>query len=71
MITMPFGRYKDREITAVPRGYLRWLRDNVPLEPPLAYFVNCVLNKQSIDLNAVDLRTDEEKVAEIVKPWQG
>jgi len=71
MITMPFGRYKNRGITTVPRGYLRWLRDNVPLEPQMAYLVNCVIDKQPIDLESADLRTDEEKVAEIVKPWEG
>ena len=28
MMTIGFGRYRDRDITTVPRGYLRWLRDN-------------------------------------------
>ena len=23
---MPFGKHKDRELTELPRGYLRWLR---------------------------------------------
>ena len=71
MITMPFGRYKDRDITKVPRGYLRWLRDNADLTPQLAYFMKCVINKEPIDLGAVDMRTDEEKLADIIKPWSG
>ena len=23
---MPFGKHKDKELTEIPRGYLRWLR---------------------------------------------
>jgi len=23
---MPFGKHKDKELTELPRGYLRWLR---------------------------------------------
>ena len=23
---MPFGKHKDRELTEIPKGYLRWLR---------------------------------------------
>jgi hypothetical protein len=66
MMTMPFGRYQGRPITAVPRRYLRWLRDNVPLQPQLAYVVNCFIYNLPLDP-----RTDEEKVEEIVQPWAG
>ncbi len=71
MMTMPFGRYKDREIATIPRGYLRWVRDNVQLQPQLAYLVNCVIDKQPINLEAIDLRTDEEKLEEIIKSCEG
>jgi len=71
MITLPFGRYKGRDITKVPRGYLRWMRDNVELTPLLAQAVKCVINKEPIDLDSVDMRTDEEKLADIIKPWNG
>ena len=23
---MPFGKHKDKELTEIPKGYLRWLR---------------------------------------------
>ena len=23
---MPFGKHKDKEVSEIPRGYLRWLR---------------------------------------------
>ena len=71
MITMPFGRYKGRDIQTVPRGYLRWMRDNVEIGPQLAHAVACAINKQPMDLESVDFRNAEEKVEEIVKPWRG
>ena len=70
MITMPFGRYKGRDIQTVPRGYLRWMRENMELGPQFAHAVKCAINKEPVDLGAVDLRTTEEKVEEIVKPWR-
>lgn len=70
MITMPFGRYQGRDITTVPRGYLRWVRDNVQLSPQLAHIVNCVIKNRPVNLASVDLRSDEEKLTEIVKPWK-
>ena len=32
---MPFGKYKDHEISAVPDDYLLWLIANIPLRDPL------------------------------------
>ncbi len=69
--TLGFGRYRDRDIQSVPRGYLRWVRDNVKLGPLLAYAVDCVINKQPVDPESVDLRTDEEKAEAIIRPWAG
>jgi hypothetical protein len=45
------------------------MRDHASLEPQQAYCVNCVINKQPIDLTSLDLRSDDVKVAEIVNWW--
>jgi hypothetical protein len=70
MIAMPFGRYQGWDITTVPRGYLRWVRDNVRLSPQLAHIVNCVIKNRTVNVTSDDLRSDEEKLTEIVKPWE-
>ena len=40
---MPFGKYEGREITDVPKGYLRWLENNVPIQGNLGEEVYAVL----------------------------
>ena len=40
---MLFGRHKGREIAEIPRGYLRWLAGNVPIQGELANEVCSVL----------------------------
>jgi hypothetical protein len=32
---MPFGKYKDQELSAIPGEYLLWLIANIPLREPL------------------------------------
>ncbi len=34
-MSMPFGKYKGQEISAIPDEYLLWLVSNIPLREPL------------------------------------
>jgi hypothetical protein len=45
--------------------------DNVRLDRVLGYAVHCAINEQPIDLTSVDLRSDEEIMQEMIKPWEG
>ena len=37
---MPFGKHKDKELTEIPKGYLRWLRQQDWLSGWLAQAVD-------------------------------
>lgn len=61
---MPFGRHKGKPIADVPRGYLRWLKNNVNLFGPLQAHVDAVLLGTHL---AND--DDDAAVHRVVKPW--
>jgi Putative quorum-sensing-regulated virulence factor len=63
---MPFGKYKGQPIATVPRGYLRWLKENVDLHGWLARAVDCALRGLPIPEPEEDMDT---RVHRIVKPW--
>jgi len=63
---MPFGKYKDMELTEIPKGYLRWLRSQDWVG---AWLVNAM--GQVLDGKQTPEPSREELVAQIVKPWEG
>ncbi len=40
---MPFGKHRGKEITEIPRGYLKWLENNVTIQGELAEEVYAVV----------------------------
>jgi len=42
-VKMPFGKFKDKELTEIPEAYLRWLRQQEWLGPWLANAIDDVL----------------------------
>lgn len=51
---MPFGKHKGKEVSEVPKGYLRWLRKNADLFGSLASEVDAVLGEEPpVDLNTL------------------
>jgi hypothetical protein len=63
---MPFGKHKDKELTEIPRGYLRWLRSQDWVAGWLANGMDQVLNGEPEPQPSSD-----ELVHDIVKPWDG
>ncbi len=61
---MPWGRYRDKPITEVPRGYLRHIRDNFNLNGFLREVVVAVLDGKALP------EPDEVKVDRIVGSYQ-
>ena len=47
---MPFGKYKDLEISAVPDDYLLWLIANIPLRDPLRRAVAEAVTERNVPL---------------------
>jgi len=45
-IVMPFGKYKGRLISDIPKDYLEWFADNVKAKPFLAEAVAKALGRQ-------------------------
>lgn len=60
---MPFGKYQDRELTDVPRPYLRWLRRQQWLGLWLAKEIDDVLNSKIV-------APSNESFEELLKAWQ-
>jgi hypothetical protein len=63
---MPFGKHKGKELTEIPKGYLRWLRNQDWVGAWLVDGVDEVLEGQQ--------RSEpsrEELIEQIVKPWEG
>jgi hypothetical protein len=58
--TMPFGKYQGALVANVPRHYLRWLRDNIPLREPLRAHVARALGDPDADV-----------IDKPVTPWDG
>ena len=48
---MPFGKYKDHEISAVPDDYLLWLIANIPLRDPLRSAVAEAVTERDVPLS--------------------
>jgi hypothetical protein len=52
---MPFGKYRDTDITQIKKGYLKWVLKNLTLDPSLRQDIEDVLDgkplivKPSID----------------------
>ena len=43
---MPFGKYKDRNISTIPRKYLRWFVENIKDKPYLVKEFKKILEGQ-------------------------
>ena len=52
--TMPFGKHEGKPLTQVPRGYLRWLRDNANLSGWLKDAVEAVLLGRTVPVYSPD-----------------
>jgi hypothetical protein len=59
---MPFGKYKHTEVCAIPKGYLRWLRDTMELRGPLRDAVAVALGEMK---TATPERTDQDELDRI------
>jgi len=64
---MPFGKHKDKELTEIPKGYLRWLRTQDWVGGWLANAVDQVLDGKPQEPEP----SRDELVHQIVKPWEG
>jgi uncharacterized protein (DUF3820 family) len=63
---MPFGKHQGKDLTEIPKGYLRWLRRQDWVGGWLVHAVDQVLDgKQEPQPSRDDL------VHQIVKPWDG
>jgi len=68
---MPFGKHKDKDLTEIPKGYLRWLRSQDWVAGWLAQSVDEVLNgNPAVDGQEAPERSTEELICDIVKPWE-
>jgi hypothetical protein len=68
---MPFGKHKGKELTEIPRGYLRWLQGNIELSGWLAHGVSQALVGKAVMDQPIREKSQDELVHEIVKPWDG
>lgn len=59
---MPFGRFKGTPVNKVPKWYLGWLKDNVPLYGELKEAVEQALGVIRVDVPGP---TVEEQIAAI------
>lgn len=57
---MPFGKHKGQALDNVPKGYLHWLKANVPLFSPLVDAVDAVLAGKPVPdhLETLDAKLD-------------
>lgn len=60
---MPFGKYQDRELTDVPKHYLRWLRQQQWLGAWLAKEIDEVLTGKTA-------ASSDQSFEELLKAWQ-
>lgn len=78
---MPFGKHKGKEVSEVPKGYLRWLLNNGELYGSLASEIASVLGEESSELSEnerVDRAkerttkrlSDEDLAMKIVGTWE-
>lgn len=65
-MTMPFGKHHGVPLDEVPKGYLRWLKENVPLRTSLARAVEAVLAGHPAPEEEED---DDTKANRIVRSW--
>lgn len=61
---MPFGKHKGESVETLPKGYLRWLKENVELRGELRQAVDCVLAGRPMPT----LVSTEEMIERIIKP---
>ena len=59
---MPFGKHKDKELSEVPKRYLRWLRSQEWIGGWLATAVDQMLSDTR--------KTASPEVHHIAKPWE-
>jgi hypothetical protein len=65
---MPFGKYKGRELTVLPTGYLRWLVKECNLEDDLDRSVRAELERRGdrfVDASSVMADLEEELTARV------
>ena len=48
MNIMPFGKYKGRCLTKVPKGYLQWLLTNCDIQGDLLEAIRAVIHNKPI-----------------------
>lgn len=60
---MPFGKYRDWELTKVPKHYLLWLRNQKWLGPWLAKEIDDVLTGKTV-------APSDESFEEALKTWE-
>lgn len=61
---MPFGKHQDRDLTEIPRPYLRWLRTQPWLGAWLVKAIDDVLNGKTV------ASSDEESFEQALANWK-
>lgn len=60
---MPFGKYQDRELTEIPKQYLRWLRSQ-------QWVGGCLLKEVNDVLNGKFVAPSNESFEEALSKWK-
>ncbi len=68
---MPFGKHRGKELTKVPKRYLRWCEKNLDLREPLATAVRLALRGEDYNAPACAAVDPDAEINEICKPWTG
>ena len=63
---MVFGKYKGKDITAVPRGYLRWLL-GTGIDEPLRQVIEDVLAGREVTAEQLQGGTDDERIPQLMQ----
>lgn len=63
---MVFGKYKGTDITAIPRGYLRWLL-GAGIDGVLRQVIEDVLAGREVTAEQPQGETDDERIAQLMR----
>jgi hypothetical protein len=66
---MPFGKFEGEEVSTLPKGYLRWLLDNVNLYGRLAEEVRATLRGEKPKPSFGEHRTSGVQVEQVIQDF--